>query len=262
MRWESPWGEGFPGWHIECSAMAMEYLGETIDIHAGGIDHIPVHHENEIAQAEGATGKPFVRYWFHNNFLTVDGEKMSKSKENFYTVENIKKRGIDPLALRLLFLQSHYRQVANFTWEAVNASQSAYNNLKSQVLALKNQNARTSLSPEKLSKVDEFRNKFNEALFDDLQTPMAVAVLWEVVKSNIPSEDKLDLILDFDQVLGLNLAQVEQEKIPEDIVELAKQRIDARNKKDFELSDSLRREIEKKGYVIEDTDDSYSLKKK
>lgn len=262
MKWESPWGEGFPGWHIECSAMAMEYLGETIDIHAGGIDHIPVHHENEIAQAEGATGKLFVRYWFHSNFLTVDGEKMSKSKRNFYTVADIKKKSVDPLALRLLFLQSHYRQLANFTWEAAEASQSAYTNLKAQILQLKSQSDRTALSPEKLVKVDDLRNRFNEALFDDLQTPKAVAVLWEVVKSSIPSPDKLDLLLDFDQVLGLNLAQIEKENIPSDVVELAEQRLDARNKKDFELSDTLRQEIEKKGYVVEDSGESYTLKKK
>ncbi len=130
MKWPSPWGEGFPGWHIECSAMSMEYLGDSFDIHTGGIDHIAVHHTNEIAQSEAATGKPFVKYWVHHNFLIVDGEKMSKSKKNFYKIEDVIGKGFDPLALRYLFLTSHYRDQLNFTWESLNAAQNALNNLR------------------------------------------------------------------------------------------------------------------------------------
>src|SRR3989339_1953721 len=139
MYWTSPWGEGFPGWHIECSAMSMKYLGDTIDIHSGGIDHVPIHHENEIAQSEAATGKPFVKYWFHNNFLTVDGQKMSKSLGNFYTIDDIEKNKIDPMSLRLLFLQSHYRQPLNFTWQSARASQEAYKRLREIFINLKPQ---------------------------------------------------------------------------------------------------------------------------
>ncbi|MFH0979549.1 MAG: cysteine--tRNA ligase, partial [Candidatus Roizmanbacteria bacterium] len=143
MYWDSPWGSGFPGWHIECSAMSQKYLGETIDIHTGGVDHIPVHHENEIAQSEGATGKEFVRYWFHFNFLMVDNQKMSKSLANFYTLEDLKKHSIDPLALRYLFLQSHYRQVLNFTWESAKAAQEGLNKLKNIIVDLKKDNSLT-----------------------------------------------------------------------------------------------------------------------
>lgn len=171
MHWESPWGDGFPGWHIECSAMSMKYLGETIDIHSGGIDHIPVHHENEIAQSEAATGKQFVRFWVHQNFLQVHGEKMSKSLGNFYTIDDVKKQGIDPLSLRLLFLQTHYRQPMNFTWESAKAADEAYKKLKEYVLAFRSQTNRTALSEEKLDKVNEYRQRFQDALANDLQTP-------------------------------------------------------------------------------------------
>ena len=137
MRWPSLWGEGFPGWHIECSAMCMKYLGETVDIHAGGIDHITVHHENEIAQSEAATGKQFVRYWFHNDFLLVDGKKMSKSLDNFYTIDDIKNRSVGQMALRLLFLQTHYRQIMNFTWESLSAASNAYSRLVNLICEMK-----------------------------------------------------------------------------------------------------------------------------
>ncbi len=261
MSWDSPWGEGFPGWHIECSAMSMKYLGETIDIHAGGIDHLPVHHENEIAQSEAATGKTFVHYWFHNDFLLVDGKKMSKSLNNFYTLEDIQKKGINPLALRLLYLQTHYRKQMNFTWESAQAANLALKNLRDQVIALKNQQDRTSLSEEKLAKNDEYKNKFYEALSNDLQTPQALAVVWEVLKSNIPSTDKLDLLYDFDQVLGLGLSEVKTEELPPHIFDLQKKINEARKQKDFELSDKLRKEIQDQGYKVEDTPTGTVVKK-
>ena len=260
MHWDSPWGDGFPGWHIECSAMSMKYLGETLDIHSGGVDHIPVHHENEIAQSEGATGKPFSKYWVHHEFLLVDGKKMSKSLGNFYTIEDLKKNKIDPLAVRLLFLQTHYRQQTNFTWEAARAVQEAYEKLKSLVVDLKS-SKRSSLSEEKLKNVDENRNKFNEAISNDIQMPQAVAVMWEMLKSNIPSPDKFDLLLEFDKVLGLKLGEVEEEQIPNDIKKLAEERLEARKSNDFKKSDELRKKINKMGFVIEDTTDGYRLKK-
>ncbi len=261
MHWESPWGDGFPGWHIECSAMSMQYLGETIDIHAGGIDHIPVHHENEIAQSEAATGKPFVKDWFHNNFLTVNGAKMSKSLSNFYTIEDVNKRGIDPLAIRLLFLQTHYRAEANFTWEALDGAATAYNKLRSAVATLKTQTDRSTISNEKLAQTDEYRTRFDEALASDLQTAQALAVVWEVVKSNIPSRDKLDLLYSFDEVLGLDLKSATIDAIPADIQELADRRQALRREKKFDEADTLRQQIEKMGYTVEDIDGKFTVKK-
>lgn len=261
MHWLSPWGEGFPGWHIECSAISMNYLGETIDIHSGGVDLIPVHHENEIAQSEAATGKPFVRFWFHNEFLLINGQKMSKSLDNFYTIDDLEKQKIDPLALRLLFLQTHYRQQMNFTWESAQSGQEAYKKLREQVVILKTQSQRTELSPEKLKQVDVLREKFKQALENDLQMPQAVAVMWEMLKSNVPSPDKLDLLLEFDKVFGLNLSATEEDMIPGEIRELAEEREDARRENNFAKSDELRKIINEKGYQIEDSDDGYRIKK-
>jgi len=262
MRWPSPWGEGFPGWHIECSAISMNYLGETIDVHSGGVDHIPVHHENEIAQSEGATGKPFVRFWFHNEFLLIDGQKMSKSLNNFYTIKGLEEHKIDPLALRLLFLQTHYRQQMNFTWQSAQAAQEAYNKLREQVIALKSQTQRTELSPEKLEQIDELRDRFKQALANDLQMPQAIAIMWEMLKSNIPSPDKLDLLFEFDKVLGLNLSAAEQENIPEEIQQLAEERETARQENNFAKADELRKIINEKGYQVKDTDQGYKLKRR
>ncbi len=263
MHWNSPWGEGFPGWHIECSAMAMELLGKTIDIHSGGIEHIPVHHENEIAQSESATGKKFVRYWFHNAHLLIDGKKMSKSLNNFYTIQDLQKKRIDPLAIRLLFLQTHYRQKLNFTWQSAKSAQKTYRKLKNYVLQLKKQRARTTLSKEKLKKINIYRDRFAQAISNDLQIPQAVAIMWEMLKSNIPSEDKLDLLFfDFDSVFGLKLSEIEEEKIPQEIINLAQQREKARKDEKFKEGDQLRKEIEKKGYTIEDTPQGWQLKAK
>lgn len=261
MHWSSPWGEGFPGWHIECSAMSMKYLGETIDIHSGGVDHIPVHHENEIAQSEAATGKQFVKYWFHNEFLLVDGVKMSKSLQNFYTLEDIKKKNIDPLALRYLFTQTHYRQQMNFTWESLEGAQNSLIKLRELILALRKQTDRQMISEDKLIQVDSFRSQFRTALENDLQMPQAVAVVWSMLKSNIPSEDKLDLLYEFDQVLGLNLKDISEDVIPKNILDLVMQRETARKNKDFTTSDQLRAEIEKHGYKVEDIGDNHTVKK-
>lgn len=261
MHWQSPWGDGFPGWHIECSAMSMKYLGDTLDIHTGGIEHIPVHHENEIAQSEAATGKPFVKYWVHHDFLLVDGVKMSKSLNNFYTIDDVKKRNIDPLSLRLLFLQGNYRQQMNFTWESAQAANEAYRKLKETVIALRSQTSRNTLSEEKLNQVDEYRTRFTEAISNDLQTPQAVAVMWEMLKSNIPSTDKLDLLYEFDQVFGLRLNEVEDVTIPTEITQLAEKRLEAKKKGDYSTADTLRKTIADHGYVVDDTKDGYTIKK-
>ncbi len=253
MHWSSPWGDGFPGWHIECSAMSIKYLGDQIDIHTGGEDHLSVHHPNEIAQSEAATGKvPFVKYWLHTAFLMVDGKKMSKSLKNFYTVQDVVKKGFDPLALRYLYLGAHYRDPLNFTWDSLGASQTALLKLKSQVVNLKSQNNRTILSEDKQSKIDEYRDKFMGAINDDLNTSEALAVLWEMLGSNIPSADKYDLAMNFDEILGLNLGEMKIVEIPENIKNLIKEREKLRSEGKYAEADKIRRQIQKLGFSVSD----------
>ena len=251
MEWPSPWGVGFPGWHIECSTMSMKHLGESLDIHTGGVDHIPVHHTNEIAQSEAATGKQFVKYWFHSGFLMVEGEKMSKSLGNFIRLQDLIDQGYEPMSLRYLFLTSHYRTTVNFTWEALKASQEAYRKLKAIVAGWQGEKERTILSEEKLAKLQGLSLKFREAVENDLNLPQALAVVWEMAKSNIPSRDKLELISDWDQILGLDLLKIK--KIPEEIIQLIKQREELRKQKKWEEADELRKKIEKKGFKVKDT---------
>lgn len=255
MHWDSPWGDGFPGWHIECSAMSTKYLGEQFDIHTGGEDHIPVHHPNEIAQSEAASGKkPFVKYWVHTMFLMVDGKKMSKSLGNFYTVEDIEKKGYDPVALRYLYLTTHYRKQMNFTWAALDSAQAALSKLREAVSSLRGGSDRNVLSEEKLSKVEDYRDRFRAAVDDDLNTPEALAITWEVIKSNIPSGDKYDLVISFDEILGLNLNKTPDEVIvPNEVAILIQKREEARKNKDFKEADKLRIEIEGHGFYLKDT---------
>lgn len=266
MEWSSPWGVGFPGWHLECSAMSMKYLGETFDIHTGGVDHIPIHHTNEIAQSEAATGKPFVKYWIHSEFLLVDGQKMSKSLRNIYTLEDLKKKGFDPLSLRYLYLTAHYRDPLNFTWESLEASQNALNNLRELILAAKIQTARSVLSREKMAKIDELKTKFIESINDDLNTPKALAIVWETMKSNIPSEDKYELALSFDEVLGLKLREVEKAeqvvKVTQEVKDLIDERERLRRAGDFKRADEIRKKIEDKGFSVEDTSEGPRIKYK
>lgn len=251
MHWDSPWGDGFPGWHIECSAMSSKYLGKTIDIHTGGVDHIPVHHENEIAQSEGASGKKFVNIWFHYNFLMVDNQKMSKSLGNIYTIDDIIKKNFDPLALRYLFLQSHYRQIANFTWKSLKSAQESLLKLKNIISELKNKNQDENLSQSNHD-INSYIKKFNQYISNDLQIPQALAVAWDMLKSDLNSQKKLNLILNFDKVFGLNLDKVSIHHISSEIMNLANQRLILREQKKFKEADNLRKKIEKKGYLIED----------
>ncbi len=257
MHWDSPWGDGFPGWHIECSAMSMKYLGEEIDIHTGGEDHISIHHPNEIAQSEAATGKtPFVKYWLHTAFLMVDGRKMSKSLNNFYTVEDVEKKGFDPLALRYLYLGAHYRDPLNFTWDSLGASQTALSKLKSQISQLHKSSAgepsRTVLSEDKEIKIEEYRNEFSEAINDDLNTARGLAVLWSMLGSNIPSGDKYDLAMSFDEILGLKLNETKSIEIPENISSLMEERDRLRNEGKFEEADKIRDRIKDAGFDVSD----------
>jgi cysteinyl-tRNA synthetase len=260
MHWTSPWGEGFPGWHIECSAMSMKYLGESFDIHTGGIDHVPVHHPNEIAQSEGATGKQFVKYWVHYLHLMVDGRKMSKSLGNFYRISDVVEKGYDPLALRYFYLSTHYRKSQNFTWEALTASQNALVELR-RLYASFGQGIDVQLSSEAI----KFQTRFNEALLDDMNTPQALAVLWETVKSKLPDTEKSTLIRDFDTVLALSIdtpVHAVEQTIPDEVQLLVTKRNTLRSEKKYAESDVVRKEIEEKGYILEDTANGTSVKKK
>lgn len=252
MYWPSPWGDGFPGWHIECSAMSMYYLGETIDIHTGGIDHIPVHHENEIAQSECATGHDFVRYWVHHAFLNVDGEKMSKSKHNFYTIVDIEGHNIDPLAMRLLCMQTSYRKPLNFTWEALDTANTQLKRLQ------------TFASKKELGGkvIEDYIKQFIENLSDDINTAKALATVWEMIADEKHSlSDRYSTLLSFDQVLGLGLADVQAFSVSKEASELLEKMKEAREQKNYELSDSLRQELESLGYKVEQTPNGTVLSK-
>ena len=259
MRWSSPWGEGFPGWHIECSAMSMKYFGETIDIHTGGVDHIPVHHENEIAQSEAATGKTFVKLWFHSNMLLVNGEKMSKSLENFYTIDDVINHHMTPLSLRYLYLQTHYRQQANYTWQALESAQTAYQKLIDFMASV---TAADRIKPISLSKTGQtYLTTFKQYISDDLAIPQALSILWRIIKSDLSNQEKYHLIIRMDEVFGLGLDEIEKEKIPQQIFDLATQRQQARNQNDFTKADELRKQIESMNYQIKDTPDGFKLTK-
>lgn len=264
MEWESPWGVGFPGWHIECSAMSMKYLGETFDLHLGGEDLRSTHHPNEIAQSEAGTGKkPFVKYWVHGAFLTVDGGRMGKSLGNAYTLKDVEEKGFSPLDLRYFYLTGHYRKQLNFTWGALMGAKEARNKLVRIVEQFRTAKERTSLSTEKSDKIDEFNAEFKSALEDDLNMPQALAVVWSVAKSNIPDYDKYDLLREFDEVLGLRLNErVVPEEIPAEVVEILRKREEARKEKKWEEADMLRDQIEKMGFVVEDVDGESKVMKR
>jgi cysteinyl-tRNA synthetase len=255
QTWDSPWGEGFPGWHIECSVMAKELLGKTIDIHMGGVEHIPVHHTNEIAQSEAANGVRFVNYWLHNEHLNVDDTKMAKSLDTGFTLQQIIDKGFDPISLRYFFLSAHYRSKQNFTWEALEAADISLKKLRQIVLDLKSNESNGS------NKSNESHLTFSNALANDFQIPQALALTWDMLKSDLNSAEKLALLLDFDKVFGLNLADVIAEKIPEEIIKLTEERLQARKSGDFKKSDELRLQIESKGYQILDNEGSYKIKK-
>ena len=254
MEWDSPWGKGFPGWHIECSAMSMKALGPTLDIHTGGVDHINIHHTNEIAESEAATGKPFVKYWVHHAFLIVEGEKMSKSLSNTYTVSDVSEKGFDPLSLRYLYLQTHYRQEMNFTWDSLDASQIALNKLREEFLSW--EEAKIGCA--------EYEENFHQAINDDLNIPKALSIVWDMVKSDYPTSAKKRSILKFDEVLGLGLGSFKKkkEKIPEEIKKLSERRESFRKEGKFDEADKIREEIEEKGFTVEDSAEGPQVKKR
>jgi len=246
MEWESPWGKGFPGWHIECSAMSMKYLGNHFDIHTGGIDHIPVHHTNEIAQSETATGEKFVNYWLHCAFLNIaGGKKMAKSQKNFLTLENATlKKGISPLAYRLAVLQTHYRKPMEYSEKSLQNAQKALISLYQQIFLLGKKKGKAE---------KKWQEKFKKALNDDLNTPQALAIVAELLKDEkLSAPQKLATILDFDKVLGLNFAKILKKEIPDKVKKMAQLREKARAKKDWPEADAWRKKIEEQGYLIKD----------
>jgi len=257
MEWDSPWdGKGFPGWHIECSAMSMHYLGNTFDIHTGGIDHIPVHHTNEIAQSEAATGKPFVKFWLHNEFLMVYDEKMSKSKKNFYNMADIEAKGADPLGLRYLFLTAHYRSKLNFTWESLADAARALNTLRERMLEFKAANEMQKAADAKKAKA--YEKEFVEAVNNDLNTPIALAVLWKMVRdATLGNKAKYKLLMKFDEVLGLRLKEVKpakKERLADEVERLMKMREDFRKEGKYQEADEIRKRLDSEfGVLIEDT---------
>ncbi len=261
MEWESPWGIGFPGWAIECSAMSMKCLGDQLDIHCGGIDHINVHHTNEIAQSEAATGKKFFNYWMHGAFLNIaGGKKMAKSEENFLTLENaFVKKGINPLVYRFAALQVNYRKPMEYSEEIMKNAENGLDHLYNQIRQLQINNY--ELRIENINK--DFKNKFLEAINDDLNIPQALAVAQELLKSGLSNENKLATVFDFDKVLGLNLDKLKkEEELPAEILNFLEARKKARAENNWQESDRLRDEIEKLGYTVEDSKDGIRVYKK
>lgn len=252
--WETSLGKGRPGWHIECSAMSMANLGEQIDIHTGGVDNIFPHHENEIAQSEGATGKQFVRYWMHNEWVLVDNKKMAKSSQNFFTLRDLMDKSINPVAYRFWLLMAKHSTTINFVWEALEGAETALKRLYGLYIGLGN------VSVGNISA--EYQQKFKAFIEDDLDTPRALVVLWDVLKDeNLSAADKKATVLDFDKVLGLGFNTLKEEVIPEEVTELVKEREQARQDKDFKKSDELREKINALGYEVKDTADGQKVSK-
>lgn len=260
MKWDSFAGLCYPGWHIECSAMSRKYLGEKFDIHTGGVDHIPIHHENEIAQSKGATGKNPANIWMHVEFLLIDNGKMSKSLHNVYTLDDLEKRGIEPLAYRYFTYTSHYRNKLNFTWDGIKSCQVSLDRLRELVNSHKDLN--NNVDDEVLK---DFENRFIEAINDDLNMPVAISIVWELAKYSVKSNKIYELIMKFDSILSLDLNKVKKDnknvEVPNEILELLEQRKKARESKDYALSDTLRDKIKEKGYIVKDTKEGQEIEK-
>ena len=256
MKWDSPWGPSYPGWHIECSAMSTKYLGEEFDIHTGGIDLIPTHHENEIAQNKGACDKIPAHYWMHGEYLLINGGKMSKSLGNVYLLDDIVKRGYDPLVYRLFNFSCHYKGKLNFTWEGIEAASTALTRLRDGYQKHLIGNADV---PDEV--IAEIENKFHQAINDDLNMPLAMSAVWEAVKYQDKSPKIAKLLEMFDTVLGLKITEKREEEIPEEILDLVEQRKIARQDKNWAESDRIRDLITEKGYRVKDTKDGVEVSK-
>ncbi|MFI5362695.1 MAG: cysteine--tRNA ligase [Elusimicrobiota bacterium] len=255
MEWDSPWGTGFPGWHIECSAMAMKFLGETFDIHCGGIDHVTIHHTNEIAQSEGATGKPFVRVWLHGEFLLMNNAKMAKSSGGFVKLSDLAEKGFSPLDYRYHCFTAHYRKQLDFTWESLEGSKTSRRRLAEAARALVAEPVKPGCA--------EYSARFRDALSDDLNMPSALAVVWDALKSDLPGGAKRTLLEEADSVLGLDLFKAEQAAaLPPAVAALVDQRAQARAAKNFDESDRLRAAIETLGWLVEDAKGGQKARRK
>jgi len=254
QEYDSPWGVGFPGWHIECSAMAMGELADSIDIHVGGEDHKMIHHPNERAQSEGATGKQFVKYWVHGTHLQVDGGRMAKSLGNFYTISDIEAKGYAPMDLRFFYMTAHYRSSLNFSWESL---QSSHNSLKKLYDIISGYKETDEVEPD-----TESIKKFNEALMSDFNMPRAIALVWEVLKSQLDESVKILTLLKMDEVLGLGIEDYVGFQIPQKVQDLAKMRWEYRRQGIFDKADMIRKEISEMGFEVEDGKTDYKVKRK
>jgi len=250
QEWKSPWGIGFPGWHLECSAMSMKYLGEHFDIHTGGTDHIAIHHPNEIAQSQGATGKKFVNYWLHGAFLTFKGEKVSKSKGGLYTISELEERGFEPLTYRYFVLTAHYRSQLNFSFENMRNAQNSYHRLKNIIAEIKQDN--------KTNK--KYLDDFNKAINNDLDIPKALSILWKLIRDK-KAIGKINAIKEMDKILGLDLLKKSKLKVPQDIKKLINEREELRKQKNWKAADKIREKIKKLGWYVDDTLEGPKLKK-
>ena len=261
MKWDSPWGPSYPGWHIECSAMGQKYLGEQFDIHTGGIDLIPTHHENEIAQSKGYCGKIPAKYWLHGEYLLIDGGKMSKSLGNVYLIKDIIDKGYDPLVYKLFTYSSHYRNKLNFTWDGIEATSKSLERLKNGYKAHLD-----GTDEIEDSKIIEYEERFHKAINDDLNMPLAMGVVWEVVRNEKKSPKLAELLLKFDTILGLKIDEETkqdkvQDEIPEEILKLVEERNIARANKDWAKSDELRDKIQEKGFRVIDSKEGTRIEK-
>lgn len=261
LRWPSPWGEGFPGWHIECSAISRHFLGQPFDIHTGGVDHIGTHHTNEIAQSEAAYGVPLANIWMHGEFLLINDGKMAKSEGNFLTLAELEKKGYSPLAFRYLVLGAHYRTKLSFTWDSLEAAKNGLEKLYNHYLELRGEDRKEEKRRDH-GTLSLWQEKFNAALRDDLNTPQALAVMFDLVKDkDLSVKEKRVLFDSFDQTLGLDIAR-KAEEIPAQIAEKLSQYQECRANKQFVQSDALRKEIEALGYEVRDTENGSGLVKK
>lgn len=258
MEWPSPWGIGFPGWHTECVVMAQKNLGKVFDIHCGGVDHIPIHHNNEIAQAEAAFGKIPARYWLHNEFLVFGEGKMSKSTGQILTLKDINEKGFSPLDYRYFLLLAHYRQKVNFSFKALKSAQNALNKIY-QFLERITQEPKRKTEKKIKRKLEIFRKKFFEVVADDLNTPKALAILWKLIRFYHQNHQKINpseiqkIFQEFDEILGLDFSKIIKKEIPQEILLLIQERERARKEKNWLEADQIREKIKKLGYIIEDT---------
>ncbi len=261
MKWDSPWGLSYPGWHIECSAMGQKYLGEQFDIHTGGIDLIPTHHENEIAQSKGSCGKIPANYWMHGEYLLINGGKMSKSLGNVYLIKDIKEKGYDPIVYKLFSYSCHYRNKLNFTWEGIEAASKSLERLRTSYQ--NHLNGKDELTKEDREKLNLVEENFHKAINDDLNMPLAMSFVWEVARFEKKNVEVAKLLSKFDCVLGIKIDTInnKKEEIPEEIMQIVEQRKEARRNRDFQKSDELRDELLKRGYTVKDTKEEMIVEK-